>query len=170
MAAWKGNTHRQLGTAHGRGGGQAAGHGGAQAAVPLCRARGHFPHPRRKLLLLSPSTQHWHPSEGTAHRAQHHPLPVPPLLGLPPSSAAPSRSQPQPQSHRGRQGGHTFTFPSSFTLLLRSSRGLERAESEPRVSVLPWQGLATLSGVKDDTSLRTPWCGAGLETGEPETE
>lgn len=69
----------------------------------------------------------------------------------------------------GRVGA--FTFPSSFTLLLRSSKGLERAESGVRVSVLPWEGPATLSGVKDDTSPRTPaWCEAGVEVGDPDTE
>ena len=69
----------------------------------------------------------------------------------------------------GRAGA--FTFPSSFTLLLRSSKGLEQAESGVRVSVLPWEGPATLSGVKDDTSPRTPaWCEAGVEVGDSDTE
>lgn len=69
----------------------------------------------------------------------------------------------------GRVGA--LTFPSSFTLLLRSSKGLERAESGVRVSVLPWEGPATLSGVKDEMSPRTPpWCEAGVETGDSDTE
>lgn len=69
----------------------------------------------------------------------------------------------------GRVGA--FTFPSSFTLLLRSSKGLERAESGSRVSVLPWEGPATLSGVKDDISPRTPTgCEAGGETGDSDTK
>lgn len=64
-----------------------------------------------------------------------------------------------------------FTFPSSFTLLLRSSKGLECDESGVRVSALPWEELVTLSGVKDEISPRTPlWCEAGEEAGDPDTE
>lgn len=64
-----------------------------------------------------------------------------------------------------------FTFPSSFTLLLRSSKGLEPDESGVRVSALPWEELVTLSGVKDEISPRIPvWCEAGEEAGDPDTE
>lgn len=117
----------------------------------------------------------WCHHRRVSHQAKHLDLQL--RVGAGHGHLWPQSHQPSPglQPHScvlpsaGRAG--TFTFPSSFTLLLRSSKGLERAESGARVSVLPWEGPANLSGVKDDISPRTPtWCDVGVETGDPDTE
>lgn len=93
---------------------------------------------------------------------------VPPSLrDQSPAGQGSPRCRPRGSSNSPR----VLTLPSSFVLLLLSSKGLERAKSGLRPSVLSGAGAATRSGVKDDTRPRTPaWREAGMGTGDPDTE